>query len=282
MAPTTSDILLTGPARSGTTLTCACLNQLPDCLALAEPMTPTAQGSIDDALQYVSQFLTSARTKALVEKRATTKMADGGFGTANWFDSPDPGGKMRATHEFVGELPLSKPLSPEFKLIVKHPGFFTALAAPLQERYPLYAVVRDPLATLAAWQTVDMPVNRGRWPSAEAFSPVLSARLLGLDDTLDRQIEILRWCHETYQHLPRDRVLRYEDLVANPPLALQDFHSGVQTINVPIHVQDVATRYASVDLSHLARKLRPYASDFEWIYPELERTLESQRPSKIR
>jgi hypothetical protein len=274
MALTTDDILLTGPARSGTTLTCACLNQLPDCLALAEPMTPPTHGNIDGALQYVSEFLTAARIKALAEKKATTKMAAGGFDTANWFDPPDPTGKIRATREFVGELPVSKALSARFKLIVKHPGFFTALAQPLQELYPLYALVRDPLATLASWQTVAMAVNRGRWPVAEAFSPVLRQRL-ALEAPLARQIALLRWCFETYERLPRDRVLRYEDLAANPPATLKDFHSGIETINVAIRVEDPATRYVGVDLPRLARELRQYAGDFEWIYPEFGYALDA-------
>jgi Sulfotransferase domain len=278
MALATGDILLTGPARSGTTLTCACLNQLPDCLALAEPMTPPTQGNIDDALQHVSRFLTTARTKALTEKKATTKMAEAGFDTANWFDPPDPSRKIRASREFVGELTVNKALSPHFKLIVKHPGFFTALARPLQDLYPLYAIVRDPLATLASWQTVDMPVNRGRWPVAEVFSPALRERLLGLETPLDRQVALLRWCYETYERLPRNRVLRYEDLTANPPAALKDFHSGIETIDVSIHAADPATRYAGVDLAHLARKLRPYAADFEWIYPELGYALDALAP----
>ena len=34
------DIILTGIARSGTTLSCSLLNKLPQCVALHEPMNP--------------------------------------------------------------------------------------------------------------------------------------------------------------------------------------------------------------------------------------------------
>jgi hypothetical protein len=274
MALTTSDILVTGPNRSGTTLLCACLNQLPDCLALAEPMSPPTQASTDNALRYISRFLIETRNKALAEKVATAKVADEGFDTANWFEQPHASGRLRVTREVVRELPIRKALSPGFKLVVKHPAFFTALAEPLQELYPLYAIVRDPLATLASWQTLDIPVHRGHWPVAEAFSPPLREKLQSITDPLDRQIVILRWCFEVYECLPRKRVLRYEDLVVDPLATLSDFHSGVESINVPIRIENPATRYASVNLSRLARALKPYTSDFEWIYPRFAENIQ--------
>src|SRR5277367_4446485 len=108
MEPPKSDILLTGPNRSGTTLMCACLNQLPDCLALAEPMSPLTQASSDEALRYISRFLVETRNRALAEKVAIAKVADEGFDTANWFDRPDASGKLRSTREVVRELPINK------------------------------------------------------------------------------------------------------------------------------------------------------------------------------
>ncbi len=46
--------LIAGMPRAGTTLVCACLNHVPDCVALAEPMDPPAHPmhEIDPAARY--------------------------------------------------------------------------------------------------------------------------------------------------------------------------------------------------------------------------------------
>jgi hypothetical protein len=269
-----NDILLTGLPRSGTTLMCACLNQLPDCLALAEPMSPPTHGSVEDALKYVSEFLAATRTRVLSEGRALTKTTEQGFDTSNWFEQPGQTGKLRATRAAIGDLVVSKTLRSQFKLIVKHPAFFTALADPLQKLYPLYAIVRHPLAVLASWQTVEIPVNRGRLPLAEAFAADLKATLNEISSPLDRQLVILRWCFEVYGRLPRGRVVRYEDLVTEPEAVLSDFHSGREKIDYEIHVEDPKTRYSNVDFRILARALLPFASDFEPFYPDFRNSID--------
>ena len=67
---------------------------------------------------------------------------------------------------------IGKPLPTDFRLFIKHPAIFTALATRLLVRIPLYAVVRHPLAILASWNTVDMDARLGRWPVAEIYAPI--------------------------------------------------------------------------------------------------------------
>ena len=96
---------------------------------------------------------------------------------------------MRAIERLVD---VGKPLSPRFDLVVKHPALFTALAEPLRKRFRLVAIVRDPLAVLASWHSVDVPANRGRLPRAEAFAPGLAAAVNAAPDVLSRRIVLLR------------------------------------------------------------------------------------------
>jgi Sulfotransferase family len=265
-----NDILLTGLPRSGTTLMCACINRLPDCLALAEPISPPTHGNVAAAMECVSAFLSATRERALRDRRVTTKTSTDGFNTANWFEAPAPGGRLRRSSEKINDLSLDKVLTPNFKMIVKQPGFFTALAQRLTVHYPLYAMVRHPLAVLASWQTVDMPVNSGRWPVAEAFSRHLRSGLEALSAPLDRQVFILNWCFEVYKSLPQERVIRYEDLVASPTTTLAKIVGTAGEINYPFHLEGPETRYPSVNLPDLARVLLPFSATFEIFYPRFE------------
>jgi hypothetical protein len=268
-----NDILLTGLPRSGTTLLCACINTLVDCLALAEPMSPPTHGNVEEALEFISAFLGATRVRALRDRRVTTKSTVLGLNTENWFEAPTPSGRLRVTSEKMNDLALDKALTPNFKLIVKQPGFFTALAERLTDYYPVYAMVRHPLAVLASWQTVDMPINRGRWPVAEAFSQHLRSALEALAAPLDRQVFILRWCFEVYQRLPRERVIRYEDLVTSPTTTLFKIAGAASSSNYPFHVEDLKIRYPSVNLPALAQVLLPLASKFEGLYPRFADSL---------
>ena len=50
-----NDILLTDLPRSGTTLLCACINRLADCLALAEPISPPTHENVEEALEFITK-----------------------------------------------------------------------------------------------------------------------------------------------------------------------------------------------------------------------------------
>ena len=75
-------------------------------------------------------------------------------------------------------------------------------------------VVRNPLATLASWQTVDLPVHRGRVPGAEPYDRDLRRTLDQEPERLRRQITVLNWFFARYRaHLDPRHVIRYEELI---------------------------------------------------------------------
>ena len=83
------------------------------------------------------------------------------------------------------------------------------------------AVVRNPLALLASWQTVDLPIHRGRIPGGEQIDRELRHALEQEAEVLRRQVVVLNWFFAKFQaHVPPQNVIRYEDLVASGGLAL--------------------------------------------------------------
>lgn len=261
------DIILTGIARSGTTLACSLLNKLPQCVALHEPMHPAQLAELpypEGYLDGISAFFASQRKSLLESGTAASKGRDGKI--------PDnPFGSIRLESGLRQSLcrnqvvRFEKPLHADFRLLVKHPNFFTATLDGLRTRYPCYAIVRNPLGVLLSWHSVQAPVNEGRIKAAEAFDADLKATLASEPDRLTRQLIILRWCYSRYATLlPRGHVIRYEEMVASGGRALKVIDPAADLLSEPLDNRNVNTLYDS----ELVRGLAARLLDEESIYGE--------------
>ena len=80
----------------------------------------------------------------------------------------------------------------------------------------MLALVRNPVAVLASWATVDLPVAKGRIPMGERFDADLARTLRAAPDVLRRRVAVLDWFFARFAaHVPRARILHYEDVVAD-------------------------------------------------------------------
>lgn len=226
---TSKTILLTGLPRAGTTLSCHILNSCPNTLALHEPMTPTEfapAAGVDAAVNRISEFAMNARTQVLCEGRAISRHKDGAVPENPVADLAVAGG-LRPMDVSLGFIDVhDRQLNDGFNLIIKHNALFTVLLPELVDAFPVYAIVRNPLAVLASWNLVDLPINKGHIPAAEQFDLKLQRQLAGIPDALDRQLHILEWFCRSYVDYLNGRWMRYEDFVVNPA-------SLVATLNLP-------------------------------------------------
>lgn len=209
-------IALTGVPRSGTTLCCHLLGQAANAIALFEPME-VHRLPVDDrraALDAVEDFFELSRRSLLSERRAWSQQVDGAVPDNPIANRRDGSGR-RQKEATRGEIRVDKPLDAGFTLVVKHNAAFAALLPELGLRFETWAVVRNPLAVLASWQSVDLPVSRGRLPAGERLDPVLAEALQATADVTARQLLILDWFFARFSaSLPAGRVLAYEDVVA--------------------------------------------------------------------
>ncbi len=273
MTLVSNTILLTGLPRSGTTLVCALLNECPDTVALAEPLSLTPNGDRPRAISEIKEFIVKARSQ-LLETNTAMSCHVGGEVPDNWLDEPSaPEGGLRRSRAQRGCIRFDKPLSPAFSLIIKHPGEFSALADLLVGQVPVYAMVRHPLAVLASWQTADLPVHHGQMPAAEAFNPELAACLAAEPDRLARQVRLIGWLLSTYARLLPDNVLRYEDLVSDPRASLSRMVASVGGSPSTLSTQELSLRYPGVDLIRLAMAVREIRTVAEVFYPDFDRSL---------
>lgn len=266
-------VLLTGMPRSGTTLACALLNEHRNTVALVEPMLVAPHGDRSRALAEIDAFVAEARDSLLRDGTAFSKHRDGAIPDNSVDADGMKEGQLRPVAVARGVVQFRKSLTRDFRLVVKHPALFTALARDLARRYPLHAIIRDPLSVLASWQTVDMHIHRGEMPMAEAFAPRLAASLAAARTTLERQVTIMEWLLRTYLALPRSQVIRHEDLLAAPAATLAAISGTAQEPARPRHHHEARTRYPSVPLAPLAQALRPLVPLARVFYPEFAATL---------
>lgn len=263
------DIILTGIARSGTTLACSLLNLLPRCVALHEPMHPSALAGLrfpSEFMKQVGDFFAEQRASLMATGTALSKGADGQVPENPFGEARDSLG-LRKSVVTAQRVRFDKPLPTGFRLVVKHPNFFTATLETLQPSYRCYAIVRNPLAAVLSWHSISAPVNRGRLPSGEAFDPTLKAALDAEPDRLERQMVILRWYFGRYSALlPRERVIRYEDMVSTGGRALSVIDPDAGSLNVPLESRNRSPQYDPSIVRLLAERVISVEQEFSPFY----------------
>ena len=215
--------LLSGVPRSGTSLCCRLAGELPDTVALSEPIRRKEYGGMETpagASARIGEFAEQARERILAERRASSIQVMGRLDDNRTASAHTAAGLRRLSSGW-GEIAIDKPLSARFTLLIKHNALFAALLPRLAGSFGCLALVRNPLSALASWQTVDLPVHRGRIPAGEELDQRLSFALDEEPDVLRRQIIVLDWFFARYRaHLPPENIIRYEDLIETGGLAI--------------------------------------------------------------
>ena len=279
------DIVLTGLPRSGTTLACELLNTVADTVALDEPMdtgpwlgrpafassprlSRWARGrrkqvqrgeeitvGADTFADLIQRFYDESRASLLSGKGALSKTVGGKVSGRKFGDERSASGFRKAEAD-IQRLQVTKPLDDDFTLVVKHNTRFAAMLPVLVTRFPAFAIVRNPLAMLASWQTVELPIRHGRGAMAVRVDADLRTRLDALSDVVDRQFVLLEWYFARYRdNLDRSHVIRYEDLIATGGAALQTITPHAATLHEPLEGRNRAEIYDHTLMTRLGERL---------------------------
>lgn len=263
-----NNLALTGIPRGGTTLACRLLGDAPQTVALFEPM-PVEQLAVEPgaACDQIEHYFSQVRQRALDERRVPSKHQDGKVPDNPYGDAAP--GQSRPGLTRLGEIVVEKPLDADFKLVIKHNAAFIALAPELARRMPMLGVVRNPLAVLASWHSVDLPVSHGRLPAGERLDPALASALARQSDRVRRQVMILDWCFERLlQALPPERLVRYEDMVASDGWLLLQA-AGLSSAPVAkLSSRNASTQYDAALANTLLAALRTHGRASRVMYPD--------------
>lgn len=271
-----NDIALTGVPRGGTTLACRLLGECRDTVALAEPiMIDTLPDGREAAVGAIRAFFAETRRELQASGRAPGKLVDGGIGDNFFADTRSGGRRQSMAHH--GQLVFDPPPPAGFALAIKHNAGFTALLPELATAIPTIALVRHPLAVLASWQTVELPVGEGRIPAGERFDPILRARLRGMPDVLSRQLAVLDWFFARYAACAASlRILKYEDVVASGGLRLSEA-AGVDGTARALQDRNASERYRACDPIRLADALAEFNGAWARFYSAQDDAVALQR-----
>jgi hypothetical protein len=205
--------------------------------------TPKRTVDRDQAADNVIRFCAQSRESALRDGTVISKHVESGMIGSKVADDFDSNGK-RTKLTRRGVIRIEKALTPDFTLFVKHPAAFTAILPELKARLPVFAIVRNPLAILASWNTVPFAVGQGHSALAERMNPALEKELARRDDVFDRQIYLLDWFFGQFeQHLRPSRTVRYEDIIASDGKALSVIHPAAADIQTSLNSRNQATVY---------------------------------------
>ncbi len=253
------NVLITGIPRSGTTLVCSLLNKVPEVVALHEPMDVWEFSKCRDAAalaETIKNFCVDARESLREHGFAISKHVSGEIRDNAAGDQVDQGG-TRSRRTEHGKIFIDKPLSKNFTLAIKHPLAFTALLEPLSKHFECFAVIRNPLATLASWNSLDwLKVKKGHAPVAEKLDPDLARKLGNESDAIERQVQILEWSYDRYRRLlPGENVIKYEDLIATRARELARFFPAAAELNEDLVSKNLNKYYDRSLMTDLGQRL---------------------------
>ena len=252
------DVLITGTPRSGTTLVCSLLNRLPDTVALHEPMNVWEFASCrdgDEVAAMIERFCAESRRSLREHKFVISKHVGGKIRDNSAVQLDRAGKRVRRTEH--GRIEVGKPLSQNFTLAIKHPAAFTALLEPLSKRFECCAIIRNPLATLGSWNSLDwLPLKDGHSPIAEKLDGDLACDLAAKSDQIERQIHIVNWFYERFRRfLPEHAVIKYEDLVNSRGRELAKFFPAATELDENLTSKNVSHFYDRALMTDVGQRL---------------------------
>jgi hypothetical protein len=267
---TGKNIILTGPPRSGTTLSCFLLNQLPNTIALHEPMNLGMFQSQEQGLEETQQFFAAMRQSLLTEGKALSKVKAGAI-PSNPFGKAEEG--KRASLVKKDWIHFEKPLQEDFTLVIKQNAHFTFLLEPLNLLYPLYTIIRNPVSTIASWNTIQAPVSKGNLTVLKGLRPALFEALERIPDLLDRQVRLLHELYLPYRLLREEQIIRYEDIVESNGAALNHLVPNTPGIQYTLENKNRNALYDISLRTEITRRLMQFKGaymdfydpeDFDW------------------
>jgi hypothetical protein len=204
------NIILTGPPRSGTTLACYLLNKAENTVALHEPMNLRMFPNPEAGLQSIQAFFAEMRQSLLTQGTALAKVAGQSI-PDNPFQNGADGKRQSIVQK--GIVHFDKTLTKDFLLVIKQNAHFTFLLSELASQYPCYAIIRNPVATIASWNTIEAPVARGNLTVLKTLNPTLYWELEAIPQLLARQARLAHELFQRYLGLAPLEVIRYENMI---------------------------------------------------------------------
>ena len=253
------NVIFVGPARSGTTLACNLLNKIPNVVALDEPFERDLLQELagpDAFLAAIADKFTSQRAMIETRGEAHSTLSEGGQLSNHY--ATEPSSTTLRKRQVALDKMRGVNVTRNFKLIIKHTLPFTALFHEIIKHYETFVIVRNPLAILLSWNSIDAAYRDGRiQPYVRPLtSDDLLQRLRILDDRFERQNTLLQWHFEQYRPALRAAtVIRYENVVETNGKALRLIAPSARSLDEDMQSHNTNSLYDRNLIWELKEKL---------------------------
>jgi hypothetical protein len=239
-------------------------------VALNEPINVKSMKELSrvDMIYKIREFYIEQRELLITKKSTVCKSFEGSIPT-NSFDKPEEVTKLRSNFLVRKPIQVFKELSQDFTLVVKHPALFTANLDLLKREFPCFALVRNPLAVLLSWETVNANVREGHMPNAEEWDFELRNALKAESDRLMRQLILLDWCFQQYEkNLNKSHIILYEEIIASNGKSLSAITKTANDINVQLFSENTKKYYDRDAAIILSKNLISHGGAYMSFYSE--------------
>lgn len=185
-------------------------------IALNEPLERDLFLNSQEASRHIEHAFKKFRKTLLKSGKARARTLAGEI-TDNAFSISEEGRKRQVVRT---EVIFDKKLNKDFILVMKHCAEFSLILPALTQRFCCFAMIRNPLALLGSWMSVDVSVSRGKVSKSARLNPAFHQSYQGIEDLSDRQLHILSWYFGQYTDFPAEHIIKYEDMISDPRQAL--------------------------------------------------------------
>ncbi len=247
--------LITGVPRSGTSLTLKLLSESPNSICLSEPSWLRTLRFEGHTAEQFSDALSVKITAVLAQVKAGNPIEV----TVAKGSKNIPDNYYRKVNGKVLNVKQTDLVHYEYKsdmnLFVKSNTLFTACLKQLLycPQWQVSCVIRNPLYVLLSWQSLNIPVSKGKIKIGELYSSHVR-KISQIDDLLDRQIAILNWFFDCYKKC-QVSAIKYEDLVASPQTLLFEHFTVLTAANKNLVNNNQIARYEIEKIKQIKLKL---------------------------
>jgi len=261
-------VLLTGVIRSGSTLTCALLNKLPNTVAADEPLLYRDFHGLKGAqfLNYIDQEFSEIRRLAITEKILFSGQVQGKI-EQHYSDTLQADGLRHHVYSDA-YIPIEKELTTDFTLVIKHFIPFLLNVEYLMKSYRIYGLVRNPLTVLLSMHTLKT-MEEGYYVRHKEVMPNTVELIEKKCSKTGKLIQFLSFLFENCLPLLKaGQVIYYEDLISSKGKALHCITSAANLLDENLKNYHSSRYFDKATISEIGAHLLNSKGAFWEYYPK--------------
>lgn len=269
-----NNFILTGVPRSGSTLLLKLVSNLNENLCLDEPkwlkqirqeniLKSEIPNSLIKHLNSIRKDILELRPIDITYQKNTEEIPSNHF-------SRNKNGTIFKTKE-TKSITL-KPSLKRTSLVIKSNIFFTAILKELIDSndFKIIATIRDPVAIIKSWRSLDFSLSKGRAMIAEKYSNEVK-QLSKEKDLLTRQVILLDWMFRTY-HINKNKIqiIKYEDIINEPNIIKDIFPNWENNNNIKLKSMNKNSFYNHIEEDTICQAIRKHSSYIGYYYSDFQ------------